>query len=99
MSTWSLTLKVHDSGLIQVTGFTEDIPPGEIEVSGSDDGNRVTLEARQRDAHGRFVASASHVRDRAGEALHDAEHVAEVVEAAGGEAAISVTVAGEVPGA
>lgn len=99
MNMWHLTLKVHDSGTIQVTKLSEGIPPGEIEVRGSDDGNRATLVVRQRDPRGRFVASASHTRDRAEEALEQAEQVAQVAEAAGGEAAIGVTVAGEVPGA
>ena len=97
MNMWHLTLKVHDSGTIQVTGLSAGIPPGEIEVRGSDDGNRATLVVRQRDPRGRFIASASHTRDRAEEALEEAEHVAEAVEAAGGLAEIGVAVTGEVP--
>lgn len=98
MKMWSLTLKVHPGGLIQVTGFSEGIPPGEIEIRGSDDGNRVTLNARQRDAHGRFTVSAHHTRDRAEEALGRPEEVAEVVDEAGGEAAVTVAVTGETTG-
>lgn len=96
MNMWSLKLKVHDNGLIQVAGFSEGIPPGEIEIRGGDDGNRVTLNARQRDTQGRFVVSAHHTRDRAEEALGHAEEIAEAVTEAGGKAAVGVTVAGEV---
>lgn len=97
MNMWAITLKVHDSGLIQVTGFSDGIPAGEIEIRGTDDGNRVTLNARQRDARGRFLVSAHHTRDRAEEALDRAEDIAEAVTEAGGEAAIGVTVDGEIP--
>jgi hypothetical protein len=96
---WSLKVKVHPGGLIQVTEFSDGIPPGEIELRGADDGTRVTLNARQRDAHGRFVVSAHHTRDRAEEALERAEDIAEAVTEAGGEAALEVGVTGEVPGA
>ncbi len=61
-------------------------PAGTFVITGDDDGNKVTLSVRQRDRHGRFVISARHVRDRAEEALHDAEAVASVVEAAVTEA-------------
>ena len=102
MNMWSLTLKIHEGGTIQVTEFTQDLPPGEIELRGADDGNRVTLEVRQRDSQGRFVASAQHRRDRAGEAPGQAEAEVEVAKdfAAGGfVTSESSTTAGQVPGA
>lgn len=53
------------------------VPAGEFVIAGEDDGNRVTLSVSQRDAAGRFVASAHHVRDRAEEALVAAEKAVE----------------------
>ena len=80
MKMWQLTLKVRDDGGVELTGLSEGVPPGEIEIHGSDDGNRVILEAKQRDEKGRFVISAHHRRDRAEEALHDLEgHAAEAI--------------------
>jgi hypothetical protein len=73
---WQIKLGVVD-GRVIITGTTEDIPPGELEIRGSDDGNRVTLEVKQRDTRGRFVASAHHRRDRAEEMLHDLEAAAD----------------------
>ena len=79
MNMWSVKLKVLADGGVTITDTSYGIPAGEIEIRGCDDGNRVTLEARQRDPQGRFTVSAHHRRDRAEEALHD-------LEAAAGEA-------------
>jgi hypothetical protein len=94
---WSLVLKVRANGSIDLASVSDGIPAGEIEVRGHDDGNRVTLNVRQRDEKGRFVASAQHTRDRAEEALEQAEGLAEAVTGAGGEAVVSVGVTGEIP--
>jgi hypothetical protein len=86
---WSITLRVLESGTIEATSVTGGIPPGEIEVRGHDDGNRVTLHVRQRDEDGRFVTSAQHTRDRAEEALEEAEELAQAVAEDGGQAVVS----------
>lgn len=97
MKMWSMTLKVSPGGGVELTGLSDGIPPGEYEVRGHDDGNRVTLITRQRDTSGRFVISAYHRRDRGEEALEQAEEVAEAVTGTGGEAAVTVSGTGEIP--
>ena len=87
MNMWTVRLKVLPDGGVTVEDVSYHVPPGELVLRGCDDGNRVTLEARQRDPDGRFVVSAHHRRDRAEEALHD-------LEAAAGEA---LPVAGRTP--
>lgn len=94
---WGITLRVDSNGIAVITSLTDGIPPGEIEIRGSDDGNRATLTARQRDARGRFTVSAHHTRDRAEEALGAAEDLAGAVTGAGGAAAVEVGVTGELP--
>ena len=64
-----MKLKVREDGGVQVAEVSVGVPAGELEIRGSDDGNRVTLEARQRDPQGRFIVSAHHRRDRAEEAF------------------------------
>lgn len=96
---WTMRLKVGADGLVTVAGQSDSIPPGEIEVRGTDDGNRAVLTVRQRDERGRFVVSAHHTRDRAEEALDQAEDTADTIAAAGGEAIVTVGVAGEIPAA
>ncbi len=82
---YTITLRVAEDGGVECEpGY--GIPAGEFEISGADDGIRVSVRVRQRDAKGRFVVSASHERDRAEEALHDAEEVASAVETAVAEA-------------
>lgn len=68
---WMIRLKVREDGGVQVEDVSAGIPAGELEIRGTDDGNRATLEAKQRDARGRFTVCAHHRRDRAEEALHD----------------------------
>ena len=74
MKMWNLTLTVSEDGHIHLKGMSDGIPPGEIEITGTDDGNRVVLEARQRDPQGRFVIAAFHRRDRAEETLEQTEN-------------------------
>lgn len=74
---WTLRLRIRDDGSVDLASISDGIPAGEIEIRGTDDGNRVTLNARQRDARGRFTVSAHHTRDRAEEALHDLEACAD----------------------
>lgn len=83
MNMWTIRLKVRPGGRVEVEDVSAGIPAGELEIRGTDDGNRAVLEARQRDQEGRFVVCAHHRRDRAEEAMHD-------LEAAAGEA-IAVT--------
>lgn len=99
MKMWSVRLHTGDDGLVTVAAQSDGIPPGEIEIRGTDDGNRAVLNARQRDTRGRFIVSAHHVRDRAEEALEQAEELADVVDQAGGTTTIGVTVSGAVPAA
>jgi hypothetical protein len=73
VNTWDLKLTVTEDGTVNISSASPGVPPGEIEVAGLDDGNRISLEARQRDPHGRFVIAAYHNRFRAEEALRDAE--------------------------
>jgi len=95
---WSIKLKARPDGGVQVAEVSYGVPAGEIEIRGSDDGVKAVLDVRQRDPEGRFVISAHHRRDRAEEALRDAEETAEAITGAGGEAEIAVAVAGEIPG-
>ncbi len=82
---YTIILRVlPDGGVECEPGY--GIPAGEFEIEGSDDGIRVSVSIRQRDERGRFVVSAHHQRDRAEEALHEAEEVASAVEAAVTEA-------------
>lgn len=97
MQMWSVKISVGQDGTPHVDSFTSDVPGGEIEVRGYDDGNAAVLTVRQRDHHGRFVTSAYHRRDRAEEALDRAEDLAAAVTDAGGTAAVTVAVAGEIP--
>lgn len=94
MNLWVLHVTVED-GIPRIAGFSPGLPAGSLEVCGNDDGNRAVLEARQRDTRGRFVIGAYHRRDRAEEALEQAETAADAVTAAGGEAVITVAVEGE----
>jgi len=77
MRMWTIRLKVLPDGGVAVDDVSYGVPAGEIEVRGGDDGNRVALEARQRDPQGRFVVSAHHRRDRAEETLRDLETAAD----------------------
>lgn len=95
---WSVKITTGQDGTPVVDSFTPDVPGGEIEVRGHDNGIAAVLTARQRDQHGRFVTSAYHRRDRAEEALDRAEDLAEAVTGAGGAAAVSVAVAADIPG-
>jgi hypothetical protein len=88
---WSLVLKVRPNGSIDLASVSDGIPAGEIEVRGHDDGNRVTLNVRQRDERGRFVASAQHTRDRAEEELEKVEELAESYVPAGYQGAAQHT--------
>jgi hypothetical protein len=95
--TWSIKLRVRPDHGVETVFTTMGIPAGEIEIQGCDDGNAAVLTVRQRDESGRFVTSAYHRRDRAEEALERAEELAGAVEDTGGEAAVTVTVTGEIP--
>lgn len=60
----SYSIRVHSrpGGLsVETSG---DVPEGEHELTGHDDGRTVSIAVRQRDAEGRFVVSAQHSHDR-----------------------------------
>ena len=98
MRMWTIRLKVLPDGGVTVDDVSYGVPAGEIEVRGGDDGNRVALEARQRDPQGRFVVSAHHRRDRAEETLHQAEAMADDLETAVTEAVAEAAAIAEAGG-
>lgn len=73
--TWSPRVTVPGDRAGEVI-FTGDVPPGEYEIRGHDDGNRAVLTARQRDTRGVLAADACHRRDRAEEAPERTEAAA-----------------------
>lgn len=51
-----------NSGGASVTSWAGNLPDGQFEVSGWHDGDQVTLSVEQRDASGRYVERATHVK-------------------------------------
>lgn len=92
---YTVSIRVRD-GAAEIAGTAGDLPDGTWLIHGAAAGPRVLLGVTQHDAEGRFVTAAGHVLDRAAKALREAEDTAEAVTEAGGEAAVQVTVEGEI---
>ena len=94
---YQIRLRVLEDGGV-ICDPSPGIPPGVFTVEGSDDGNRLSLSVVQRDAAGRFISSAHHVRDRLEETALEAVRTAEAVEIAVAEAVAEAQAAAEAEG-